>query len=228
MLTKVNFYVILLQISIEGKNIFGCSLIGLQSNLQIAGEGFHRRLQILANFSSSQRLIDCRISYLFQIPAGAFLDVDGLARQFASDSEQRQRRRTSCFSSKRFDVEKPNVPEMVPSHSPVFFHSDKYSSKSFFLNDQLEYPVMLRYHLPNSSDHGLCLIEFEQPHIFLRCEQNRTFMEDKSCVEQIEQVNKDTLKRKFFNLLNRYLATVTIKITSVPQSDFNRKWKRLI
>jgi len=43
--------------------------------LKILGSGFHRQIFISSHLSSKNRLIGCVLSYKFEIPSGAYLNL---------------------------------------------------------------------------------------------------------------------------------------------------------
>jgi hypothetical protein len=59
-----------------------------------------------------------------------------------------------CLTANHFDIEKAYVPDKSPQLTPAIFHSIKFASKSFLLNDQLEFPIHLRYHKPDPDGKG--------------------------------------------------------------------------
>uniref|UniRef100_A0A915ENL0 Phosphatidylinositol-glycan biosynthesis class X protein n=1 Tax=Ditylenchus dipsaci TaxID=166011 RepID=A0A915ENL0_9BILA len=123
-------------------NCDACSLVDSKIDYRIVGSGFHLLLKSNTTISSTTRFMNCEISYLFQIPKGAYIDTDSLNSSLTNH----------CFVSDRFNVEEPNWSSSVPKLHPIFFHSRRVLRKVFVFNDQLNFPVHLRYHKSMEKD----------------------------------------------------------------------------
>jgi len=56
----------------------GCNLIVSTLNVQILGNGFHKKVAVESSHSSSSRFTNCELMYLFQIPSEAYVDYDNV------------------------------------------------------------------------------------------------------------------------------------------------------
>uniref|UniRef100_A0A914LP33 Phosphatidylinositol-glycan biosynthesis class X protein n=1 Tax=Meloidogyne incognita TaxID=6306 RepID=A0A914LP33_MELIC len=171
--------------------IKACPLIETNLEFDILGSGFHRQIFISSHLSSKNRLIGCVLSYRFEIPSGAYLNLRSLKHHF----NQRNISSTKhcIFSSFDFDVEKPynlNNESQYSSSTIIFINSNKFPTKSFLLNDYFYLPVRIRYHSPDPKGINLNSdIKFKSPNVFLHCtENNETLLNDINCKRLIQQI----------------------------------------
>uniref|UniRef100_A0A915P1I0 Phosphatidylinositol-glycan biosynthesis class X protein n=1 Tax=Meloidogyne floridensis TaxID=298350 RepID=A0A915P1I0_9BILA len=183
------------QILDEKGYFLSCPLIETNLEFDILGSGFHRQIFISSHLSSKNRLIGCVLSYRFEIPSGAYLNLRSLKHHF----NQRNISSTKhcIFSSFDFDVEKPynlNNESQYSSSTIIFINSNKFPTKSFLLNDYFYLPVRIRYHSPDPKGINLNSdIKFKSPNVFLHCtENNETLLNDINCKRLIQQVNTNT------------------------------------
>lgn len=125
-----------------------------------------------------ERFIDCDVAYRVTIPRGAFIDMNGLNSSMM----------THCFNDHaKFDVETPEYGVVYPSTGQIHFYSKKSIRKLFIVEDELKFPVDLRYHAPSTvGDHE---VHFRAPEVFITCRQNKTnIFVDSNCRRFVKKV----------------------------------------
>ncbi|KAL7074527.1 hypothetical protein ACQ4LE_006661 [Meloidogyne hapla] len=201
--------------------INACPLIETKLDFDISGSGFHRQIFISSHLSSKYRLVGCVLSYRFEIPSGAYLNLRGLKHYF---NEKNVSSPKHCiFSTSDFDVEKPYNSNSESQHSSIiiFIKSNKFPKKSFLLDDYFYLPVRIRYHSPDPK--GIFLnadIKFEAPQVFLHCaENNETLLNDLNCKRLIHQIPSECglLNYKNFSVISlTHNKKGTFKIVQIP------------
>ncbi|PAV73212.1 hypothetical protein WR25_14303 [Diploscapter pachys] len=122
----------------------------------IIGAGLHHKLVGHARIVSSKRFRECRILYMFKIPAGAYVDTDSVNTSLVDHT----------FHSKhRFDVEAPAYKSK--NQTALLLKIEKIRT-NFALDDRFTMPVHLRYHKANEGATPVT-VEFESPTIFVDC-----------------------------------------------------------
>lgn len=120
--------------------------------------------------SSLTRLIDCKVSYYFQIPKGAYVDTDALNVSLIDH----------CFLATPFNtgnfelillkfaifLEVPANHDSLSDHKPIIFQSKIELRKVFVFSDELQFPVHLRYHEPSNDESGK-ICKFKHVLIFI-------------------------------------------------------------
>lgn len=102
--------------------------------------------------SSMKRLVDCKLTYFYQIPKGAFLDLDRLGDGLFG----------RCHAASPFLLEELADSVRVTDLKPVLFHTAQELRKVFVFEDEFQFPVQLRYNPPQAAG-GECVREMSTP-----------------------------------------------------------------
>ncbi|KAI1730613.1 PIG-X / PBN1 domain-containing protein [Ditylenchus destructor] len=192
-----------------------CNLSGAAIDFKINGDGFHRTVDSIINITSKTRLMDCEATYVFHIPNGAYIDVDKINASLHHH----------YFIGERFDTEEPAWSPKVKRLQPIYFHSTRIMRKVFTFQDNLIFPIHLRYHVPIESEDGEQfnnIVEINAPRVYLTCEYNKTFIEEPSCRRNIEKIPcHSSLQGKcpYFRLESRAINSKVSVLVPVGNKD---------
>ncbi|KAI6210595.1 Mediator complex subunit 22 [Aphelenchoides besseyi] len=145
----------------------------------LMGEGFHRLVRTNLKISSVKRLIDCRVTYYFEIPRGAYVDSDALNVSLLNH----------CHLCMPFNVEVPEHDPQLENYKPVLFQAKETLRKVFLFEDKLEFPIHFRYKRPTDDQLGMSSETIvPQPRVYLHCASNETLMAEESCRKNVQKL----------------------------------------
>ncbi|KAI1706380.1 PIG-X / PBN1 domain-containing protein [Ditylenchus destructor] len=97
--------------------------------------------------------------------------------------------------------------------------------KVFAFQDNLIFPIHLRYHVPIESEDGERLnniVEINAPRVYLTCEYNKTFIDEPSCRRNIEKIpchSSPQGKWPYFRLESRAINSKVSMFVPVGNKD---------
>ncbi|KAI6227007.1 hypothetical protein M3Y95_00681400 [Aphelenchoides besseyi] len=159
--------------------VHSCSIITTEVKSELLGEGFHRLVRTTLKISSVKRLIDCRVTYYFEIPRGAYVDSDALNVSLLNH----------CHLCTPFNVELPEHDHQLENYKPVIFQARETLRKVFLFEDKLEFPIHFRYKRPTDDQLGMSdETVIPQPRVYLHCASNETLMAEESCRKSVQKL----------------------------------------
>ncbi|KAI6205787.1 Transcription initiation factor TFIID subunit 5 [Aphelenchoides besseyi] len=154
-------------------------IFSIRPATSLLGEGFHRLVRTTLKISSVKRLIDCRVTYYFEIPRGAYVDSDALNVSLLNH----------CHLCTPFNVELPEHDHQLENYKPVIFQARETLRKVFLFEDKLEFPIHFRYKRPTDDQLGMSdETVIPQPRVYLHCASNETLMAEESCRKSVQKL----------------------------------------
>lgn len=87
-----------------------------------------------------------------------------------------------CYNEETvFNTETPEYDEVNSKTQPIYFYSTSGVRKLFVIEDELKFPVHIRYHAPSDNEKE-AEIKFQTPEVFITCKNNKTdIFADQNC-----------------------------------------------
>ncbi|CAD5234459.1 unnamed protein product [Bursaphelenchus xylophilus] len=159
-------------------DVNACQTIKLDLSSKLTGDGFHRTIYVSAEVSSMKRLTECNLAYFFQIPKGIFVQTESLNGTLFNH----------CYLTSQWNLEDLSDSVAVTDLKPLIFYSTKEPRKVFVFKDEFKFNVHFRYNPAKLPEEELPIVEIGPPRVYLRCKENETLLEDKSCFKNRENL----------------------------------------
>jgi len=132
-----------------------------------------------------------------------------------------------CYNEETiFNTETPEYDEVNSKTQPIYFYSTSGIRKLFIIEDELKFPVHMRYHAPSETEKE-AEIKFQTPEVFITCKNNKTeIFEDQNCKRFTRKIpcgcGKSKEKCEFMRF-NVQASPQSKNVVHIPIGDLNQR-----